>query len=39
MYCIEGHNCGHKAKARMVFVLGLSARWKKEGIKNVVLGR
>ena len=39
MCCIKGCDCEHKAEAMMVFVLGPSARWKKEGIKNVVLGR
>jgi len=37
--CIKGHDCGRKAEARTVFVLGLSARWKKEGIKEHCVGQ
>jgi len=37
--CIEGRDCGHEAEARTVFVLGPSARWKKEGIKERCVGQ
>ena len=39
MHCIKGHDCRHKAEARMVFVLGPLARWKKEGIKERCVGQ